>query len=53
MIINIFRTSRNSVIQNSNTQHIFYTSKPLSKAISEMNLSGKHSIEDETCVNGK
>ncbi|CAB5186428.1 unnamed protein product [Rhizophagus irregularis] len=40
--------SRDFIIRNSNIQQVTYTSKPLSQLISEMNLSGKRYIEDET-----
>jgi hypothetical protein len=40
-IIIILSSSRDAIIQNSNTQ------------ISEINLSGKRNIEDETHINGK
>ncbi|CAB4413519.1 unnamed protein product [Rhizophagus irregularis] len=43
--------SRDFIIKNSNIQQAIYNSKPLSKLISEMNLSGKRYIEDETQAN--
>ncbi|CAB4393081.1 unnamed protein product [Rhizophagus irregularis] len=51
-INDIQRPSRDFIIENSNTQQVIYTSKPLSKLISEINPSGKRNIEDETQANG-
>ncbi|PKY27669.1 kinase-like protein [Rhizophagus irregularis] len=45
--------SRDTIIQNSNTQHAIYTSRPLSELISKVNPSGKRNFEDETHVNRK
>ncbi|CAB4413555.1 unnamed protein product [Rhizophagus irregularis] len=43
--------SKDFIIKNSNIQQVIYTSKPLSKLISEINLSGKRNVEDETQAN--
>ncbi|CAB5217496.1 unnamed protein product [Rhizophagus irregularis] len=51
-INDIQRPSRDFIIENSNSQQVIYTSKPLSKLISEINPSGKRNIEDETQANG-
>ncbi|GBC23757.2 kinase-like domain-containing protein [Rhizophagus irregularis DAOM 181602=DAOM 197198] len=51
-INDIQRPSRDFIIENSNTQQVIYTSKPLSKLISEINPSRKRNIEDETQANG-
>ncbi|CAG8499308.1 7110_t:CDS:2 [Rhizophagus irregularis] len=52
-INDIQRPSRDTIIQNSNTQHAIYTSRPLSELISKVNPSGKRNFEDETHVNRK
>ncbi|CAB5209773.1 unnamed protein product [Rhizophagus irregularis] len=50
--IDINDIQRDFIIENSNTQQVIYTSKPLSKLISEINPSRKRNIEDETQANG-